>query len=249
MNTLTFVLLLLAGSVAVVAHARVQPFGAACLIAACCAAPPSLVIFDLGGGSKTDFVPFNLFVLFWMDLIVSALVGVPFWWRRNGQPVTKSALPFGEPSGNAPSLSALQQQSWSLQAGIATTLLFALLLNRLVFFALSPSQFAAPTIPLKFILIILFVATIAVLLSGAMLHLLFQTGLRLAGHHSPLPAKHEFWVGFSLSATLLLLFVLTANLVPPVWNQGVHRLTFALDVNWFCFMPVILGRLYAKRIS
>lgn len=241
-------LLLLAGGIAAVVHARVPVFGAACLIAAYCAAPPSLVLFDLGGGSKTDFVPFNLFVLFGMDLVVSALVGIPFWWRRNGWRAAQPAVPFGQSSENVPTFSALQQQSWPLQAGIATTLLLALLLNLLVFFALNPSQFAAPTIPLEFVFVILLVATIAVLLGGAILHLLFQTGLRLAGHPSPLPAKHEFWVGFSLSATLLLLFVLTANLVPPAWNQGVHRLTFALDVNWFCFIPVILGRLYASRV-
>lgn len=249
MDALTLILMLLAGGVALVVHRRVPVFGAACLIAAYCTAAPSLVLFDLGGGSKTDFAPFNLFVLFGMDLLISALVGIPFWWRRKGQTIAQPSSPVGKTREATLSIFTLQHQSWSLQAGIATALLCALLLNALLFFALNPSQFAAPNLPLAFIFILLFVAALAVLLGGAILNLLFQAGVRVTGYQLAIPAKHAFWIGFSLSASLLLLFALSNSLVPPAWNQGVHRLSFELVINWLCFAPLLLGRQYANHMT
>lgn len=215
MDALTLVLIVLMGGSALVAHTRIAAFGAACLVAAYCSAPPSLVIFDLGGGSKTDFAPFNLFVLFWMALAISALVGAPFWGRRKlrGESTFVASVSNNAPA--APRFSALQNIAWIFSAGIATTLLLVALLNILFRYALEPTALAQPTLPLKIIPILLFSVSVVCLLFGAMLNGLFQTGIRLAGNEQPLPAQHEFWAGLSLSTTLLLLFVLTDHLAPP----------------------------------
>lgn len=205
---------------ACVSHRHIPRFDLATLVAALFSAAPSLVIFDFVGGTRTDFVPFTLFALLLPSLAGSALVGIPFFLRRRRvhQPIVW--VPVSK------------RISWAMLGG--TVLVVCV---RYSLFVKDADEALRMLLPW----------CLVGLLLGIGVNLLFNVGVAAAGWTGTMPRKHEFLIGLSTVALLLLLFAVTNRLVPVEWNQGVHKISFELKLNWLVLVAVIAGVLYGRR--
>ncbi len=218
--------------VALLTHWRVCRGSLAVLLATLIGGLSGLVWFDWLGGIRTDFVPFTLLALLLSAALVSTLVGLPFYWHRRQRPVPP--FPFCFPPF-----------SWPMLAGGALALLPSVVGTWLAMDTrpLPPMLSDAVSALVQFCLLQLL---LLVVLTG-WLKLWFTLFANLTGSWQAPRPRQAFWLGLSLTAGCVLGVWLMGQLVPPVWNQGLHRLSLALDLNWVFFLPALAGYAYARR--
>lgn len=224
----TWIIACVMAGAAVLSHGRIERFQVATAVAAVCGAFPCLLVLDLSGGTRTDFVPFTLFALLLMSGLISAAVGLPFllWRRQRGDP----PAPPLDWSGH--------RSAWAFLGGV-TAVALALVVTLIV-------REPGP-VPLLAVGAVTAAAGVVALCLGLLLHFIFSAALALAGQARTLPRWHSFLFGTGLALAVVALRVLSHALVPPQWDQGVHRLSFALTANGVLLVSALSGLWYARR--
>lgn len=219
-------LLLTVLAVAALVHRRLPRYPLATGVAAFCTTLPGLLVFEVGGAARTEFMPFTLFVLAAWCLALSALAGLPFflwrWHRGISMPVV--VLPRGIP--------------WTMLGGMlcgtALTLLPALL-------ARSHEDLAGT------LLIVLIVPGVLGSILAGFSGTLFLAAAAIASG-APHPAGlASFRSGALLAAGIGACLVLAAWLAPEDWHAGPVNRLMALHLNLALLLPAAAGWICGQR--
>lgn len=227
MSSYTLLMVLLVLGLALLANRFIRHPIQAGYASALCSALPNLVLFDLGGGSRTDFAFFNLFMLFLLSLAGSALVGAVIYFRRKQRNEAMAWAPIPK------------KISWPLLVGPICAVSLRLMLI--------PD--AAEVSALRILLLSLVLGTVIGLFVGLFVNLIFNASAGLAGWSGPSARFDEFLIGVLIGMVLVLLHMLTELVVPPEWDRDVHRLSFALNLNGLFFATAVIGVLYGRRVG
>ncbi len=213
--------LVLATGIAAWAHWRVAHYGQACFVAATISVFPSLLVMEVAGAARTDFVVFTVFVLFSLCLAVSAISGLPYLISRSrrGQAMDKIAFTNRLPGP-------------FVGGAVVASLLIALpILLRL----------EDPVLGLV-------ITAIVSALGGAVTGALFQASMRL--HHFPggLSARQLFVAGAGITLCLVLTIFLIVQFVPDAINAPHDHLKLAMALNALFFVPAVAGVVVSRGV-
>lgn len=192
------------------------------MVAATTSTLPSLLMLELAGAARTDFVVFTVFVLFLFCLAVSAVSGLPYLinrWRR-GETMEKMAFS--------------NRISGPFVGGAMLASMFIALLS---------------LYRREHLMLWLVIAGIVSALGGALAGALFLASMRLHHFSGELSKGQGFVAGAGITLFLGMAVALILHFVPTATSSPHDHLRLALVLNALFFVPVIFGLVMARRLA